>query len=120
MSFGRFRSRILHWTGLLGLAGTLALYAVGGRAHALGFGLGALTIALALHLHGAQVAAQARLPAPAAVSRARLGSLTRTGLRAAALALAFRLPQVSFGWAVAGLFAGPVALVLRASLRRDE
>jgi hypothetical protein len=110
-TFRRFRHRATAQAAFLGLAGTLALAGTAGAAEALGFSMGSLASAAAVHLLGAQIESRAAGAPRLAASRARLGSLLRTGLRAGVLGVAYALPGVSFASAAAGLFAGPAVLL---------
>lgn len=98
-------------TVLAGLAVGLALVVAVDRTAGLGFAVGSLASAAALRLHGAQIFARSASSPRAAGRRARRGSLLRNAVRGGALALAYGLPDLSFGAAALGLFVGPAVLL---------
>ncbi len=111
-SYAAFRRRSLGAVAGVGLAGTALLYAGAGSPAAAGFLCGALGSAACLGLQGRELATLTLggLTPPAALRRARFGSLCRTGVRLAVLAAVAARAELSLPWSVAGLFLAPAVL----------
>ncbi|GAB4285896.1 MAG: hypothetical protein Kow0092_39760 [Deferrisomatales bacterium] len=115
-AYRRFRTAVALEALALSALVCAALRALLGSRAALGFALGGLGSVLTFHLHGADLSRLARLPASGARRRAGLSVLARTAIRGTALALAASRPDLSLGWAAAGLFVTPAISVLHHAL----
>ncbi len=108
----RFRQRVLATTGSVGLFGAALLATFLPAPAAVGLLLGVAGSAFLFHLRAAEAARLLALTPSLAERRARYASLARSACRFALLAVACVRPEVSLPWAVGGLFAVPVALLV--------